>query len=102
MRSRSNLPVQEEVAGKLADARKLIAKGCELCPTAEDVWLEYVRLSKPEDAKAIVARGVAANATSVRLWMRAAELELDKTVAFLPLTGLHDSNYNPILPADLP
>ena len=67
--------VQEEVAGKLADARKLIQKGCDLCPTSEDVWLEFARLSKPEDARAIVAKGVGANPTSVRLWMRAAELE---------------------------
>lgn len=69
---------QEEVAGKLADARKLIQKGCELCPSSEDVWLEFARLSKPEDAKAIVAKGVAAIPTSVRLWMRAAELEGDQ------------------------
>jgi hypothetical protein len=69
------LIVQEEVAGKLADARKLIQKGCDLCPTSEDVWLEFARLSKPEDAKAIVAKGVGAIPTSVRLWMRAAELE---------------------------
>lgn len=77
---------QEEVAGKLADARKLIAEGCEKCPNAEDVWLEYVRLSKPGDAKAIVARGVAANPKSVKLWMRAAELEQDATVGFFACT----------------
>lgn len=65
------------MAGKLADARKLIQKGCELCPGSEDVWLEYARLSKPEDARAIVAKGVSANPNSVRLWMRAAELEHD-------------------------
>jgi len=58
--------IQEEVAGKLADARKLIQKGCDLCPTSEDVWLEFARLSKPEDAKAIVAKGVGAIPTSVR------------------------------------
>ena len=66
------------MAGKLPDARKLIQKGCELCPTSEDVWLEFARLSKLEDAKAIVARGVAAIPDSVRLWMRAAELERDQ------------------------
>ena len=59
------LVLQEEVAGKLADARKLIQKGCDLCPTSEDVWLEFARLSKPEDAKAIVAKGVGAIPTSV-------------------------------------
>ena len=41
------------------------------------MWLEFARLSKPEDAKAIVAKGVGQNPTSVRLWMRAAELEKD-------------------------
>ena len=71
-------PLQEEVAGKLADARKLIQRGCDLCPHSEDVWLEFARLSKPEDAKAIVAKGVGSNPTSVRLWMRAAELERDQ------------------------
>lgn len=55
----------------------MIQKGCDLCPHSEDVWLEFARLSKPEDAKAIVAKGVGQNPTSVRLWMRAAELEKD-------------------------
>lgn len=34
----------EEVAGKLADARKLAMQGCELCPNSEDMWLEAARL----------------------------------------------------------
>ena len=34
----------EEVTGKLQAARNLIMKGCEECPTAEDVWLEAARL----------------------------------------------------------
>ncbi len=34
----------EEVTGKLAAARSLIMKGCEECPTAEDVWLEAARI----------------------------------------------------------
>ncbi|CAL8466925.1 g6461 [Coccomyxa elongata] len=67
----------EELAGKLADARKLIMKGCELCPTSEDVWLEAARFQTPDNAKALLARGVAANPTSVKLWMQAARLETD-------------------------
>ncbi len=55
---------------KLADARKLIMKGCELCPTSEDVWLEAARFQTPDNAKALLARGVAANPTSVKLWMQ--------------------------------
>ena len=55
----------------LAEARKLITKGCELCPGSEDVWLESARLQTPDNAKAILARGVAAIPTSVKLWMQA-------------------------------
>ena len=55
----------------LAEARKLITKGCELCPGSEDVWLESARLQTPDNAKAILARGVAAIPASVKLWMQA-------------------------------
>jgi hypothetical protein len=34
----------EEIAGKLVNARKIIAKGCDECPDNEDVWLENARL----------------------------------------------------------
>lgn len=54
----------------LAEARKLITKGCELCPGSEDVWLESARLQTPDNAKAILARGVAAIPSSVKLWMQ--------------------------------
>ena len=46
-------------------------KGCELCPGSEDVWLEAARLQTPDHAKALLARGVAANPTSIKLWMQA-------------------------------
>ena len=39
------------------------------------MWLEFGRLSTPENAKAILARGVAAIPTSVKLWLQAARLE---------------------------
>jgi hypothetical protein len=35
----------EEVAGKLAAARQIIAQGCEECPQSADVWLEAARLN---------------------------------------------------------
>ena len=35
----------EEVAGKLAAARQIIAQGCEECPQSPDVWLEAARLN---------------------------------------------------------
>ncbi|KFM26937.1 Pre-mRNA-processing factor 6 [Auxenochlorella protothecoides] len=65
----------EEVAGKLPAARELALKGCELAPGYVDVWLEAARLQEPENAKAILARGVAALPEAVTLWMAAAKLE---------------------------
>ncbi|GBF98664.1 hypothetical protein Rsub_11658 [Raphidocelis subcapitata] len=68
----------EELAGKLNVARELISKGCEQCPSAEDVWLEASRLQPPDLAKAVLARGVAHIPDSVKLWLAAARLERDK------------------------
>lgn len=69
----------EEVAGRLADARALAAKGCELCPRSEDVWLEASRLAaNANDAKAALARAVGALPRSVRLWLAAADLEQER------------------------
>ncbi|KAK9825509.1 hypothetical protein WJX74_002649 [Apatococcus lobatus] len=67
----------EELAGKLAEARQLLQRGCELCPTSEDIWLESARLQSPENGRAILARGVAAIPTSVKLWLQASRLEAD-------------------------
>jgi hypothetical protein len=36
----------------------------------QDVWLEAVRLQTPENAKAVLARGVQERPTSVKLWMQ--------------------------------
>jgi hypothetical protein len=65
----------EEVAGRLAAARELAMKGCEMCPGSEDAWMEASRLQTPDNAKAVLARGVAALPDSVKLWMQAARLE---------------------------
>ena len=54
----------------MPEARKLIMKGCDLCPHSEDVWLEAARLQTPEHAKALLARGVSYNQTSVKLWIQ--------------------------------
>ncbi|KAI3940978.1 hypothetical protein MKW92_005708 [Papaver armeniacum] len=67
----------EEVAGKIQAARQLIQKGCEECPKSEDVWLEACRLSNPDEAKGVIARGVKTIPNSVKLWMLAAKLEQD-------------------------
>ncbi|RHY32508.1 hypothetical protein DYB32_002503 [Aphanomyces invadans] len=65
----------EEVAGKLVQARKVIAEGCESCPTNEDVWLEAARLQTPENARTILANAVRHVPTSVKVWLQAAKLE---------------------------
>ncbi|KAJ7948291.1 Pre-mRNA-processing factor 6 [Quillaja saponaria] len=67
----------EEVAGKIQAARQLIQKGCEECPKNEDVWLEACRLASPDEAKAVIAKGVKSIHNSVKLWMQAAKLEHD-------------------------
>jgi len=65
----------EEAAGKILQARKLIQEGCEVCPTNEDVWLEAARLHPPEVSKSILATAVRKIPTSVKIFLRAADLE---------------------------
>ncbi|TPX31829.1 hypothetical protein SmJEL517_g04892 [Synchytrium microbalum] len=65
----------EEVAGKLALAREIMAKGCEECSKSEDVWLEAARLNTTDNAKVILANAVRSLPQSVKIWMRAASLE---------------------------
>ena len=67
----------EELAGKVKEARLLIKKGCEECPKNEDVWLEACRLANPGEAKGVIAKGVKFIPNSVKLWMRASDLEED-------------------------
>ncbi|XP_023861301.1 pre-mRNA-processing factor 6 [Salvelinus fontinalis] len=67
----------EEVTGKLQVARNLIMKGTEMCPKSEDVWLEAARLQPGDTAKAVVAQAVRHLPGSVRIYIRAAELETD-------------------------
>lgn len=67
----------EEVATKMSAARDIIAKGCEECPKNEDVWIEAARLNTPETAKIILANAVRHVPLSVKIWMRAKDLETD-------------------------
>lgn len=67
----------EEVTGKLQTARNLIMKGCEMCPRSEDVWLEAIRLQPLDIGKAVVAEAVKRLPQSVKLWIKAAELETE-------------------------
>merc|ERR1719482_1094208 len=82
----------EEVAGKIQQARGLMAQGCQHCPTNEDVWLETARLEKPTMAKAVLTKAIKQNPHSVRLWLEAAGREegqkklqvLRKALEFIP------------------
>lgn len=65
----------EEVTGKAQAARNLIMKGCEQNPHSEDLWLEAARLQPPDTAKAVIAQAARHIPTSVRIWIKAAELE---------------------------
>ncbi|KAI0981016.1 hypothetical protein GJ496_011678 [Pomphorhynchus laevis] len=65
----------EEIVGKIQAARNLILRGTEMCPTSEDAWLEAVRLLPNELAKGVITQAVSNLPGSVRLWVKAAELE---------------------------
>ncbi|KAL1952612.1 hypothetical protein VTO42DRAFT_4684 [Malbranchea cinnamomea] len=67
----------EEIAGRIVAARNYIAKGCELCPKSEDVWLENIRLNDVHNAKIIAANALKHNDRSTRLWIEAMKLEAD-------------------------
>lgn len=65
----------EEVTGKVQMARNLIMKGCETNPQSEDLWLEAARLQPIDTAKAVIAQAARHIPTSVRIWIKAADLE---------------------------
>ncbi|XP_064597243.1 pre-mRNA-processing factor 6-like [Liolophura sinensis] len=67
----------EEVTGKLQAARNLIMKGCEECPKSEDVWLEAARLMPGDQGKAVIAQAVRHIPQSVRVWIKAADIETE-------------------------
>lgn len=69
--------ILEEVTGKVQSARNLIMKGCEQNPKSEDLWLEAARLQPPDTAKAVIAQAVRHIPTSVRIWIKAADLEVE-------------------------
>eukprot|EP01063_Lacrimia_lanifica_P036111 TRINITY_DN7076_c2_g1_i1.p1 TRINITY_DN7076_c2_g1~~TRINITY_DN7076_c2_g1_i1.p1 ORF type:complete len:951 (+),score=426.77 TRINITY_DN7076_c2_g1_i1:62-2854(+) len=67
----------EEGAGKLSAAREAIAQGCEHAPHTEEIWMEAVRLSLPQNAKSVVAKAVKHLPKSEKLWCKAAALETE-------------------------
>jgi len=69
----------EEYASKMQQARKIILQGCEQCPESEDVWLEAARLHPLDTSKAILANAVIHIPTSVKIWLKAADLETQES-----------------------
>uniref|UniRef100_A0A0A9VZK8 Pre-mRNA-processing factor 6 n=1 Tax=Lygus hesperus TaxID=30085 RepID=A0A0A9VZK8_LYGHE len=67
----------EEVTGKIQAARNLIMKGCEENQSSEDLWLEAARLQPPDTGRGVIAQAVRFIPTSVRIWIRAADLETE-------------------------
>lgn len=67
----------EEVAGKIQTAKKIIQKGCEMCPKSIVVWEEAIRLNRENlhNAKVIAAAGIKLNPKAIKLWMAAIDLE---------------------------
>lgn len=67
----------EEFNKSFESAKKLIQQGCVNCPFDEEIWLENVRLNRSDVkyAKIIVAEGVKLNNKSLKLWLKATELE---------------------------
>jgi pre-mRNA-processing factor 6 len=68
----------EELAGKTVKAREVIRMGCEKCPKDEDLWIEAVRLNSIENGKRICAEAISFLPKSVKIWLKAMELETDK------------------------
>lgn len=67
----------EKETGKLAAARAVIAKGCEMCSQNVDVWLENARMQTPRNAKAVLAKAVRHIPGAVKIWIASASLESD-------------------------
>ncbi|ORY84329.1 pre-mRNA splicing factor prp1 [Protomyces lactucae-debilis] len=67
----------EEVAGRQVQARQLAAKGCEHCPSNEDIWIESARLNGTDNAKRILAQAITYLPESVKIWVQAMRLETE-------------------------
>ncbi|EAK88146.1 Pre-mRNA splicing factor Pro1/Prp6. HAT repeat protein [Cryptosporidium parvum Iowa II] len=73
----------EEFVGRLSHAREIIAKGCEMCPKNEDIWLEAIRLGKPEQIDKIIVKSIKFIPNSTKVWMVAANRETNKNKKLL-------------------
>lgn len=52
-------------------------QGCEINPLSEDLWLEAARLQPIDTAKAVIAQAARHIPHSVRIWIKAADLECE-------------------------
>ena len=89
----------EEFAGKLTTARKVIARGCELCPHSIDCWQENIRINRENlhNAKIIAANALKLNPRAVSLWMSAVELESTSSAKKRVLRQALDHNSQSVL-----
>ncbi|KAI5949747.1 prp1 [Candida theae] len=69
----------EEQANNFNKARELISQACKTIPGSDEVWLENIRLNLNDNAyaKAIAKEGLKFCKSSVNLWMKAIELEVE-------------------------
>lgn len=67
-------------SGKIQSARNLIMKGCEVNPGSEELWLEAARLQPRDTARAVIAHAARNLPHSVRIWVKAADLEQEVKV----------------------
>ncbi|EFC49970.1 predicted protein [Naegleria gruberi] len=75
----------EELAGDLKKACKVIEKACNIVTDSEELWLESIRLNEQFDkqnknnilAQSVCCQALQACPKSVKLWLKACELESD-------------------------
>ncbi|KAF2274647.1 TPR-like protein [Westerdykella ornata] len=85
----------EEVAGKIHTAKKVIQKGCEMCPRSVVVWEEAIRINRDNlhNAKVIAAAGIKQNPKAIKLWIAA--IDLEQTVAARKKVTRQALDHNP-------
>ncbi|KAF2195771.1 hypothetical protein K469DRAFT_649931 [Zopfia rhizophila CBS 207.26] len=85
----------EELAGKIHTAKKVIARGCELCPHSIVCWIENIRINREQvhNAKIIAANAIKLNPKSIKLWLAA--IELEQTVAGRKKVTRQGLDHNP-------
>jgi pre-mRNA-processing factor 6 len=66
----------EEAANKPLQARQILQQATKACPQSADVWLEAARLHPVDTAKAILATAVTHLPHAIRLYLKAADLEV--------------------------